>query len=70
MINPFIQSPQSESQRQTLTEDETYTRMYGQTVGDHSSRSSMGLWVGLLLIRMGEKLTKKETQLKSARQHA
>ena len=70
MINPFIQSPQGEKQRQMPTADQAYMQMYEQAIADHSQRPAVGLWVGRLLIRMGEKLTKQEPSLKSSRQHA
>jgi len=70
MLNPFIQSPRTENDRPTLTDDEALVQIYGQCLNADVSQPSVGLWVGKLLIRMGEKLAKEDMQLKSSREHA
>jgi hypothetical protein len=70
MLNPFIQSPRTEKDRPRLTEDEALVQLHGQSLNKDAAQPSVGLWVGKLLIRMGEKLTKEDMQLKSTRERA
>ncbi len=71
MLNPFIQLPPDHKQRKpTPLTEESIAQLYGHSVDTASPRPSMGLWVGRLLIRMGQKLSKEDIRLKSSGEHA
>lgn len=71
MLNPFIQLPPSGKEKKVQDEtEESYAQMHGYSVDSASPKPSMGLFVGKLLIRMGEKLVKEQIPLGSTREHA
>lgn len=71
MLNPFIQlGPKEEGNQKNAAAEEFSVQMYGHSLDTSTPRPSMGLWVGRLLIRMGQKLTKQDAQLKSIRENA
>lgn len=71
MMNPLIPMLPPEKRRKPVPEsEEAYVQMYGHSVDSASPRPSMGLFLGRLLIRMGQKLTKEELPLESSRQNA
>ena len=71
MLDPFIQIVADEKGRKLNDRTgETIAEMYGHSVDTASPRPSMGLWVGRLLIRMGEKLTKQSGSLRTEKEEA
>ncbi len=71
MLDPFVQIVSDEREKKlTGRARESIAEMYGHSVDTASPRPSMGLWVGRLLIRMGEKLTKQNPALKANRENA
>ncbi len=71
MLDPFVQIVSDEREKKlTGRAGESIAEMYGHSVDTASPRPSMGLWVGRLLIRMGEKLTKQNPALKANRENA
>jgi hypothetical protein len=70
MLNPYIQSPQGRKPRPAILEEDEMLQKYGRQTAAPVRRTSVGLWVGRLLIRMGEKLTRQEESLKPIRHHA
>jgi hypothetical protein len=66
MLNPFLQPMPDKKQRQMTTNSEEFSaQMYGHSLDTSKPHSSVGLWVGQLLIRMGQKLTKHDTDLQT-----
>lgn len=63
MLNPFLQPVKSDKRRTTPLSEEKTAQIYGHSVDSASPRPHMGLWVGRLLIRMGQKLTKQSDEL-------
>ena len=54
-----------------MNEAEEYaSHLTGYSVDTASPRPPMGLWLGRLLIRMGQKLTKEDADLKITRENA
>ncbi len=71
MLNPFLQSMPDEKQRQAHANNEEFNaQMYGHSLDTSKPHPSVGLWVGRLLIRMGEKLTKQDTELHSIKENS
>jgi hypothetical protein len=71
MMNPLIPMlPPEKRQKPVRESEEAYIQMYGHSVDSASPRPSMGLFLGRLLIRMGQKLTKEEFPLESSRENA
>ena len=71
MLDPFVQLASSEKGKKFAgPAGETFGEMYGHSIDTASPRPSVGLWVGRLLIRMGEKLAKQDIPLKRDRENA
>jgi hypothetical protein len=71
MLNPFLQSVSPEKRKKLAEEsEESFAQMHGYSMDSASPRPTVGLWVGKLLIRMGQKLTKEDVPLNSNRQNA
>ena len=71
MLNPLIPMLPPERRRKPVPESqEALVEMYGQSANSASPRPSMGLFIGKLLIRMGQKLAKEDRPLKSSRENA
>ncbi len=72
MLNPFLNPmPTQQKPKKTVANtDESIAQTFGHSLDTASPRPSMGLLLGKLLIRMGEKLAKEETPLKSTREGA
>lgn len=71
MLNPFIQVGADEKRRKHMNEAEEYaSHLTGYSVDTASPRPPMGLWLGRLLIRMGQKLAKEDADLKVTRENA
>jgi len=69
MLNPWLQPGPTEKRRQNRTAQELSAQIYSHSLDTSTPRPSVGLWVGKLLIRMGEKLAKQDDQLKSIREN-
>ncbi len=71
MLNPFIQIGTEEDRRKGANEiDKAVVQAYGHSLDTASPRPAMGLWLGRLLIRMGQKLAKEDRNLKMNRERA
>ena len=71
MLNPFIQIGTEEDRRKGASEiDKSVVQAYGHSLDTASPRPAMGLWLGRLLIRMGQKLAKEDMNLKVNRERA
>jgi hypothetical protein len=76
MLDPFVQIVSDEREKKLTRRTghgrigETIAEMYGHSMDTASPRPSMGLWLGRLLIRMGEKLSNQNPSLKSDREKA
>ncbi len=71
MLNPFIQIGAEKKRRENLNQtEESVAQVYGHSLDTASPRPAMGLWLGRLLIRMGQKLAKQDMDLKIDRERA
>jgi hypothetical protein len=71
MLNPFLQTQSAEKRRYIVGGNEEYAaQQQGQPIYSPAPRPSVFLWVGRLLIRIGEKLAKKDVDLKTTRESA
>ncbi len=71
MLNPFIQSPSQDRQVKDLEiSEEMAAQRRARLVSKASGPKPVALWAGKLLIRMGEKLTQRDFELKSTKEHA
>ncbi len=71
MFDPFVQIASDEKGKKLNGRaGESIAEMYGHSIDTASPRPSMGLWVGRLLIRMGEKLTKQDVSLNTDKEKA
>ncbi len=71
MFDPFVQIASNEKGKKLNSRaGESIVEMYGHSLDTASPRPSMGLWVGRLLIRMGEKLTKQDVSLTTNKEKA
>ena len=71
MLNPFVQFVSDERGKKLAgPTGDSIGEMYGHSIDTASPRPSVGLWVGKLLIRMGQKLTKEDIPLKMDREDA
>lgn len=69
MLNPFLHPQSNEKIRQYRSPAEELTAQFqGHSLDTSSPHPSMGLWIGKLLIRMGERLSKQDIPLKSTRE--
>ncbi len=71
MLDPFVQIVSDEREKKlTGRAGESIGEMYGHSVDTASPHPSMGLWVGKLLIKMGEKLAGKDVSLAANKEEA
>ncbi len=71
MLDPFVQFAADERDKKlTSRTGETIAEMYGHSADTASPQPSMGLWLGRLLIRMGEKLSKQDLPLRADKEKA
>ncbi len=71
MFDPFVQIAADEKGKKLTGRTGTsIAEMYGHSIDTASPRPSMGLWVGRLLIRMGERLTKQNVSLNTNKEKA
>jgi hypothetical protein len=71
MLDPFLQELPDKKQRQTKASNEDFSvEMYGHSLDTSKPHPSVGLWVGRLLIRMGERLAKQDTDLHTIKGHS
>jgi len=69
MFNPFLQPLPTEKRRHNpATNGDFPAEFYGHSLDTSSPRPSVGLWIGRLLIKMGEKLAKQDVELKTTRE--
>ena len=70
MLNPFIHLlPPEKRQKPTLDTEESIAQTYGHSLDTASPHPSVGLLVGKLLIKMGEKLANQDQPMKSTREN-
>jgi hypothetical protein len=71
MLDPFVQIVSDEREKnihgRTGT---TIAEMYGHSIDTSTPHPSVGLWVGRLLIRMGEKLSGRSVPLSPQKEKA
>lgn len=71
MNNLFLQYPPKKiGVDRTRMNEELGAQLHAQLARDPSKRTNIGLWTGNLLIRMGKKLTEREIDLKTNKEHA
>lgn len=71
MLNPFLQPIRPDKQRRTTAAaEEAAAQMYGHSLDTASPHPSVGLWVGRLLIRMGEMLAHQDNEMKELKERA
>ena len=70
MLNPYIQNLPPKRTDKTAKNDNLAAEQYARTIENSASEVDAGLWLGKLLIRMGEKLTKQHVELKGTKQSA
>ncbi len=70
MLNPFIQSPSAEKHRHVTSEIEDALVQRPGSALRTAIHPSAGLWLGKLLIRIGQKLVGQDVPLKSRRENA
>ena len=71
MLNPFLQPVPAKKQAHPQNDhEELAAEIYGHSLDTSVPRPNVGLWVGRLLIRMGEKLANEDVESKSSRQAA
>ncbi len=71
MMNPFLQVPpqQARKDRKTMN-DELSAEQYAQLLSKSAPRRNLGLWIGSLLIRMGNRLAQQDIEMKTSKEHA
>lgn len=71
MLDPFLQLASDERLRKLNGRTgQSIAEMYGHSIDTSTPHPSMGLWVGKLLIRMGEKLAGRNAVLKTDKEKA
>jgi hypothetical protein len=71
MMNPFLQVPaQKPGKGRKAMNDELAAEQYAQSESNRAPHGNIGLWVGNLLIRMGNKLTQQDIDMKTSKEHA
>lgn len=71
MLNPFVQLVSDEREKKISGRTgESIAEMVGHSIDTASPREPMGLWLGKLLIRMGEKLSGQDSTLKATKEKA
>jgi hypothetical protein len=71
MLNPFLQPVPAEKQAHPQNDRHELTaNVYGHSLDTAVPHPNVGLWVGRLLIRMGEKLASEDIESKKSRENA
>ena len=70
MLNPFIQDLPPRRKSLVVKNRQLTAEQHTEAVEDIAPHPAPGLWLGKLLIRMGEKLTKQNIELKGTKQSA
>jgi hypothetical protein len=71
MLNPFLQPVPAKKQAHPQNDrDELTATLYGHSLDTAVPQANVGLWVGKLLIRMGEKLANEDIQSKKSAENA
>lgn len=71
MLDPFVQLVSDERERKMqVRTGATIAEMYGHSIDTSTPHPSVGLWVGKLLIKMGEKLAGKDVPLTAHKEKA
>ncbi len=72
MLNPMLLQPDKVEKRKQdrAVVQEFAPLVVGHSLGTANPRPSVGLFIGRLLIRMGHKLAKQDSELKGIRQNA
>ena len=71
MFNPFLQTEPRKKRWQIIGGNEESTaQRQGRILDSMPEQPSVGLWMGRLLIRMGQKLAKEDVDLKISRENA
>jgi hypothetical protein len=70
-MNPFLQVPPPKTGKtRSAMNEEQAAQEYTSLVKSSAPRSNIGLLVGNLLIRMGNKLAEKDIEMKTSKGHA
>jgi hypothetical protein len=70
MYNPFLFPTKTERPRRlTVATEEAIAQLHGRSV-DSNGHADAGLWLGRLLIRIGEKLARQDIELGHLKGHA
>jgi hypothetical protein len=71
MMNPYLQVPpkQAEKARKVMN-DELTAGQYAEILSKPAPRRNLGLWIGSLLIRMGNRLAQQDVEMKTSKEHA
>ncbi len=70
MLNPFINNPSYKSEKDFRAESEkSRSHQYAYPIAHSSKPSHWALWIGNLLIRMGENLTQGNFITKSTHEN-
>ena len=71
MMNPFLQFPPEKADKKTTEMNQALAEQVTRNLANNaSSHLNIGLWTGNLLIRIGKKLTERETKLNTSKEHA
>lgn len=72
MMNPYLQFPPEKAEQKRMEmNEELAAQANGQLARNASAKqANVSLWIGNLLIRMGKKLTEREIDLKTSKEHA
>jgi len=70
MLNPFMQDLPRKRNGRVSKNESLAAEQKPVVVETFTRRPSAGLWLGKLLIRMGEKLAKQDVQWKGTKQSA
>ncbi|MGE5072389.1 MAG: hypothetical protein ACM3MF_03100 [Anaerolineae bacterium] len=69
MLDPFVQLVSDEREKKfNGRTGESIAEIVGHSIDTASPREPMGLWLGKLLIRMGEKLAGQDSALKDTKE--
>ena len=71
MMNPFLQFPPEKADKKRTEMNEALAEQVNRNLANNaSSPVNLGFWTGNLLIRIGKKLTERETKLNTSKEHA
>ena len=71
MMNPFLHFPPEKADKKPTEMNEALAEQVTRSLTNNtSSPVNIGLWTGNLLIRIGKKLTERETDLNTSKEHA